>query len=209
MYDFEGRLKEFGTTPEGVGWGSKASQEIRFAVLVQLVGRPYPRFYSLTDIGCGYGALLPFLHGTLETMGVSLYVGLDIHQNAIDATQDTIRKIPFHYLRKPEVSLHVVDPEKYLADYVDARTTDYVFASGVLQHLPSFAAAKEFLRNAYELCTVATVVNALSIYNGKIEKDHLLYDPGDLLKWGMSISGSAVIDHSYLPHDCTLIMYRR
>jgi SAM-dependent methyltransferase len=49
-----------GATAEGVDWNSVESQELRFAQLVKVCDLDDEPF-SITDYGCGYGALVPYL----------------------------------------------------------------------------------------------------------------------------------------------------
>ncbi|MBF0510070.1 MAG: class I SAM-dependent methyltransferase, partial [Deltaproteobacteria bacterium] len=56
---YSARLAEHGETPRGVDWNGEESQRLRFEQLAKIIVRS-DRF-SLTDLGCGYGALLDFL----------------------------------------------------------------------------------------------------------------------------------------------------
>lgn len=79
---YEGKLKAHGATPEGVDWNSQASQELRFEQLSVLWGNQ--RQASILDVGCGYGALLPWL----RTRGCAgPYVGFDLSPEMIRAAQ--------------------------------------------------------------------------------------------------------------------------
>src|SRR3569832_1906587 len=50
------KLAQHGETPRGVDWNGEESQFLRFEQLCKIVA--IPNFFSLTDLGCGYGALL-------------------------------------------------------------------------------------------------------------------------------------------------------
>jgi SAM-dependent methyltransferase len=56
---YERRLREHGAAPAGVDWRDAASQRLRFDRLLTLCGAPGRA--SILDVGCGYGALLPFM----------------------------------------------------------------------------------------------------------------------------------------------------
>jgi Methyltransferase domain len=58
---YSGRFAEHGATARGVDWNSPESQELRFDQLLRVADREHGRF-SLNDFGCGYGALVPYLH---------------------------------------------------------------------------------------------------------------------------------------------------
>jgi SAM-dependent methyltransferase len=109
---FRGRLLAHGPTPGGVDWNSVEAQRARFAQLLRICDRSRP--FSLTDFGCGYGALVPYL---FENQYPVHYRGYDICQDMIHtATQ-------LHGPRSECV--FVSDPEQL-------EPGDYTVASGVL-----------------------------------------------------------------------------
>ena len=77
------KLLEHGNTPRGVDWNGADSQIIRFEQLCKLIDSKASSF-SLSDIGCGYGALFDFLS---TRYSLSEYVGLDISAEMIRAAQ--------------------------------------------------------------------------------------------------------------------------
>jgi len=54
------KLAEHGATPRGVDWNAQESQLNRFVQLCKVIA-PEKSFFSLNDLGCGYGALLDYL----------------------------------------------------------------------------------------------------------------------------------------------------
>ena len=76
---YDGRVREFGPTPWGVDWTCELTQQLRFVQLLKLVGRR--RRFSLNDLGCGYGALLPFVRARF---GPEVdYIGADVAEEMI------------------------------------------------------------------------------------------------------------------------------
>jgi SAM-dependent methyltransferase len=57
---YSDKLLQHGPTPAGVDWNSSDSQDLRFEQLMRIA--PAGQDFSLLDLGCGYGALLSFLH---------------------------------------------------------------------------------------------------------------------------------------------------
>jgi SAM-dependent methyltransferase len=57
---YSAKVGEHGASHRGADWNSKASQELRFDRLLEIVDVPHLPF-SLNDYGCGYGALLDYL----------------------------------------------------------------------------------------------------------------------------------------------------
>ena len=84
------RLYERGSTPQGVFWNSRQNQMVRFAALLSVVTghvawqKTAPRTLSIADIGCGYGAMLEFIH-TRSQFANLRYMGLDINPAMIAA----------------------------------------------------------------------------------------------------------------------------
>ena len=56
---YSARLAEHGQTARGVDWNGEESQHLRFDQLAKIL--PATGFFSINDVGCGYGALVDFL----------------------------------------------------------------------------------------------------------------------------------------------------
>jgi hypothetical protein len=104
-------IEEYGPTHRGVDWSSCASQELRFATLLQGVdwsGQP-----TLLDFGCGCGALAHHL----DRLSIECdYVGYDIAPAMIDAA---VRSHGQH------------DARRFTSDRDELERADIVIASGV------------------------------------------------------------------------------
>lgn len=74
------KLRSYGNDPRGVDWNGSEGQMLRFVQLCKVLDRDTS--FSLSDIGCGYGALLDFLN--LHFSGFD-YTGVDISQAMVDA----------------------------------------------------------------------------------------------------------------------------
>jgi len=109
---YSSKLAQHGETPRGVDWNGSASQLLRFEQLCKII-QP-TSFFSLTDIGCGYGALLDFL--TNQGMVFS-YTGLDISKDMIQSAQKKCR--------------YSSDEVRFLVANEPDRIADYSVASGI------------------------------------------------------------------------------
>ncbi|UFZ03525.1 class I SAM-dependent methyltransferase [Bradyrhizobium ontarionense] len=69
-----------GATPRGVDWSCEATQGLRFVQLMKLCDASAP--FSLNDIGCGYGALVPFLAARFPSCEID-YLGIDLSRAMI------------------------------------------------------------------------------------------------------------------------------
>jgi SAM-dependent methyltransferase len=79
---YTAKLRQHGATPQGVDWNGAESQVLRFAQIAKVTD-PDPSG-SLADIGCGYGALLPFLR---QRGFRGPFVGVDLSGEMIAAAR--------------------------------------------------------------------------------------------------------------------------
>lgn len=79
---YSARLREFGAEARGVDWNSAESQELRFAQLCKVLPRDRP--FSICDVGCGYGALLPYLQTRYRDFR---YLGIDVSKAMVEAAR--------------------------------------------------------------------------------------------------------------------------
>lgn len=104
-------LSEHGPTHRGVDWSSRASQELRFATLLD--GVDWSAAPTLLDFGCGFGALAHYL----DTLGVDCdYVGYDLAPAMVEAAERT------H-------GIH--DHRRFTSDRDELEPADVVVASGI------------------------------------------------------------------------------
>lgn len=68
------KLATHGDTPRGVDWNGEEGQMIRFEQLCKIIAPETPNF-SLSDLGCGYGALFDFL---TTKHPLCSYLGVDV-----------------------------------------------------------------------------------------------------------------------------------
>lgn len=103
---YSAKIAEHGLTARGVDWNGEESQELRFAQLIKLIGgRGY---FSINDLGCGYGALLSYLKARFHDFS---YSGCDISADMIAAANR------FHASRAGQARFTVARKPDGLADY--------------------------------------------------------------------------------------------
>lgn len=73
------KVQEWGPTPQGVDWNSRESHEIRIEQLLKICDRS--GFFSLNDLGCGYGALYGYM---IERKYDFEYHGYDLSEAMIE-----------------------------------------------------------------------------------------------------------------------------
>lgn len=77
---YSGKLAEHGANARGVDWNGEASQVLRFQQLCTLMDEGGP--FSVTDLGCGYGALYSYLKANFANVS---YFGIDVSAAMIEA----------------------------------------------------------------------------------------------------------------------------
>ncbi|WGT62679.1 class I SAM-dependent methyltransferase [Variovorax paradoxus] len=83
---YSDKLAQHGQSPRGVDWNGPEGQTLRFQELCRVIDGSRP--YSLTDLGCGYGAL----HDHLAAKGHDFsYLGVDVSESMIQAARERLR----------------------------------------------------------------------------------------------------------------------
>src|SRR3569832_1578106 len=76
------KLAQHGETPSGVDWNGEESQFLRFELLCIIVA--IPNFFSLNDLGCGYGALLEVIANKYHAFS---YLGIEVSEDMVQAAK--------------------------------------------------------------------------------------------------------------------------
>lgn len=88
---YTNNLKQFGIDSKSVGWKDSDSQELRFQKLCAVMDSPLP--FSVNELGCGYGELVPFLDQNFPKL-LHTYNGYDISKDMLDAAVKYIGEDP-------------------------------------------------------------------------------------------------------------------
>ena len=185
---YSDRVEQHGLAPESLDWGSRQSQERRFAILEEigpLAGR------SLLDVGCGLADLWDYLH----RQGVEVdYTGYDVTPSMIDRAQS----------RFPSLKLLAMDlfsPARPKGHF------DYVVESGLFTFYN-----EDLLKTAVEImfsmCEIAVGFNSLSSWAPDQQTGEFYADPLATLAFCKTITPWVTLRHDYMPHDFTIFMYR-
>ena len=110
---YEAKVRRHGATPRGVDWENEPMQQLRFVQLLKLVD--FSRPFSLTDLGCGYGALLAFIEGRFP-QAVFRYAGIDVAPGMVRRARRVHGERPHAVFRVASAPLEA---------------TDYCLASGI------------------------------------------------------------------------------
>ena len=163
------RLMDHGPTFRGVDWSSLVSQNLRFRKLLEVITDP-TEHCTLTDYGCGYGALLDVLNDRLANV---TYQGYDLSPRMIEQAK----------------ALHHGNPAVTFGSNAENLVpTDYTVASGIFNvRLNTPAPLWEgYVRHTLDhmagITTGAFAFNVLTAYSDLDKRrDDLYY--GDPVYW--------------------------
>jgi SAM-dependent methyltransferase len=190
---YEDNVRRYGYDHRSLGFGQRESQKKRFEAVLRH-GALHDK--SVLDAGCGFGDLLPFL----RARGVRpRYSGIDICPPMIERCHQ----------RFPASARRFVVGD--VLDHRPAGRYDHVVASGLFGlNVPGARERiKPTLDRLFSWCRVGLVVNFLSGHTRKPARARLYVDPGEMLEYALSLTPAVRLDHSYLPNDFTLHLYRR
>jgi len=206
---FEVLLEKHGDSHLSLDWKSKESQQVRFAVLLEILYFAEKKEnISILDVGCGIGHLYDFLKEThiLDEAKIN-YSGIDISKKLIDFAKSKHPGVPFNTLD--------LIKEKHDKKY------DYVLGSGAFSiKMTSLAEHKEtikkMLSRMFNMCNVGVAVNFLSsaaLYLLPEDRDaeqetFVYFSVEEVLSWVKAICTRYIIRHEYHPGDFTVYMLK-
>lgn len=190
FYDEQIRLYGYGY--RALGFGRRASQEKRFAAALGLGNFHGKR---LLDVGCGFGDLLAWLN----SRGIEpRYTGVDIVRPMIERCRKRFAGTGAKFL--------IGDALSFVAD----EPYDYVVASGIFGYAAkdTKARVRPTLERLFNLTRVGMAVNFLSRRATTRSPGRLYLHPSDVLQFALKLTPAVRLDHTYMPNDFTLCLYR-
>jgi hypothetical protein len=114
------RFTKLGAVPEASLWFSKERQLVRFKLIADVVAQKRPKEnFSITDIGCGYGAFVPYLFQRFPNEDFT-YNGFEIAEK------------PLNYCIKTYTRSNVV----FKMGNLPKRHSDFSIMSGTYNYAP-------------------------------------------------------------------------
>jgi len=182
--------EKYGLSAQGVNWNSKESQEVRFEVIADLLGRKLLTS-SVVDAGCGFGEF--YLFCTNLDLTPNSYIGLDCVQSSIDVCRQRFDGVYNCSFTCRDI----------LKD--DLPKADWYVASGSLNILSRFDTWL-FLEKMLENSHKGIVFNILQ---GYVRSDNFNYQNKDDMKdFAKSKNLNIVIINGYLKNDMTIRMMK-
>lgn len=191
---YEARFREFGYSPETLGWGRNARQEVRFSVLAaEAIGR---RDASVLDVGCGFADLFDYL---VRRGWRGRYVGVDI----VPALLNTARE------RHPDLDIRAHDISEGTGTL---EPLDYVIASGIFNaKLPQGDNAdhiRRSLKHMFDLSREAVCVDFMTSHVDYRQPGSWHTDPAWALNEALGLSRRVAVRLDYMPYEFALFIYR-
>ena len=189
---YEDHVRRFGYGYRALGFGRRSSQEKRFSAAAALGAFHGAR---LLDVGCGFGDLLAWL----RARGVQpRYTGLDICKPMIERCRRRFGERDARFV--------IGDALSYEPD----ASYDYVVASGLFGYAAKGMRARvqPTLEHLFALCGIGLAVNFLSRCAPARSPGRLYLHPYDVLQFALTLTPAVRLDHTYMPNDFTLCLYR-
>ena len=190
------KVRTYGFDHRGLGFGQKSSQTKRFEAMLALGDLDDA---SLLDVGCGFGDFLEFL----DKRGIETeYTGLDICEPMVERCCERFER---------RVGLRAA---RFLVgdalDFAPDEPYDYVVASGLfgLDSVGARERIRPTLECLFAWSRIGCAVNFLSTQSPKPAQARIYVDPCKALEAALSLTPAARIDHTYLPNDFTLFLYK-
>jgi cyclopropane fatty-acyl-phospholipid synthase-like methyltransferase len=192
---YSSKLAEHGETPQGVDWNGNQSQELRFEQLCKIINVSEP--FSVSDLGCGYGALYDFLAKKYVEF---TYHGMDVSESMIVAANK-------RYQHQSNTSFSISN--------IPDKQSDFSLASGIF-NVRMNRTDEEWLiyiKNTLDVLNQSSrygfAFNCLTSYSDKEKmRDYLYYaDPCELFDFcKRHYSKDIALLHDYGLYEFTILV---
>ncbi|MGZ5042764.1 MAG: class I SAM-dependent methyltransferase [Usitatibacter sp.] len=189
---YANKVRAYGFDHRGLGFGNKSSQEKRFEALLPLGDFDGAR---ILDAGCGFGDFLAFLHARGI---VPEYTGLDICEPMIERCRERFDGGEARFLAGDVLQFEPDEPY------------DYVVASGLfgLDSVGARERIRPTMERLFAWSRLGAAMNFLSTSSPRPAEARIYVEPWKALEAGLGLTPSARVDHTYLPNDFTLFLYK-
>jgi SAM-dependent methyltransferase len=186
------KVRRYGYDHRGLGFGNRSSQEKRFEALLSLGDFDGSR---VLDVGCGFGDFLGYL---LERGIEPVYTGLDICEPMIERSRERFEPSAGRFIAGDALDW---EPDEHY---------DYVVASGLfgLDSVGARERIRPTVERLFAHARVGAAMNFLSARSPRPAEGRIYVDPCKALEAGLDLTPAARIDHSYLPNDFTLYLFK-
>jgi SAM-dependent methyltransferase len=200
---YESHVRRFGYGYRALGFGRRSSQEKRFGALAALGAFDGA---SVLDVGCGFGDFLAWL----RARGVQpRYTGLDLTGPMVERCRRRFAedgKEGSERLAEGSARFIVGDALAWQAE----QEYDYVVASGIFGYHAKDTRRRiqPTLEKLFGIARIGLAVNFLSGCAQTRSPGRLYVQPADVLQYALRLTPAVRLDHTYMPNDFTLCMYK-
>ncbi len=189
---YEEKVRRFGFDHRGLGFNSRSAQEKRFEALLELGDFNGRR---LLDVGCGFGDFLAFLQ---ERDIRPIYTGIDICEPMIGHCRKRFSQVQGRF----EVS--------DVLEHGFEQPCDFIVASGIfgLDAPGTRERIRPTLARMFAAARVGAAANFLSRRTPTPAESRVYVEPAEALALGLELTPATRLDHTYLPNDFTLHLYK-
>ena len=153
--DYNSRFIKYGAQPKSSLWFSEQRQFLRFDLITDCIKRnPVPRYFSVNDIGCGYGGFLQRLQDNFSNDRFS-YAGFDL------------AKIPIEYCERK----YAKKGAQFYSGGIPSKMADFSVMSGTFNYAPDLTvnAWRNYLFSS--LKSIWTITRCSMIFNLMISEE--------------------------------------
>ena len=189
-------LSEHGPVSKSVGWKDESSQRLRFAKLTEVLVNDHRQEISISDWGCGYGGMFPYL---AELLGDRLgsYSGYDLSKEMVAAARNLVDD--------PRATFHLGSELLH--------ETDYSFVSGTF-NVKLGAPANVWCKHVEETLLLLAAASrrgfAFNLLTSHVDwkEDHLYYaDPAHFFDFcKRRIARYVTLLHDYPLFEWTILV---
>lgn len=198
---YQQRFATHGPSVAALASGSEGKQRIRHQILREI---GIADGQSVLDVGCGLGH---FLAGAEEA-------GLGIRYTGLDFVPEFIAHCKAAWSGEA-ARCSFIEADLFHEDCAalhQQERHDFVVASQVFNNRyaenSNWNLLETALKAMYDICNIGVAIDCLTT-QVDFEEPHLYYyDPGQLLKLGISLTRRAVLRHDYPLYEQTLYLYR-
>jgi SAM-dependent methyltransferase len=151
-------------------------------------------------VGCGFGDLLPWLRR--RRMQPAEYTGLDLCRPMIEHCEEKFAD----ECASGAARFETVDA----FDYRPRSRYDFVVASGIFGYAArgTRSRVRHTIERMFSWCREGLAVNFLSRHAPRRIRGRLYLDPCEQLAHALELTPAVRLDHTYMPNDFTLFLYR-
>lgn len=187
------KIELHGATPAGVDWNSQESQELRFQQLLKLIDTEY---FSINDLGCGFGSLFKFLNNKF----------FQFHYNGYDISQAMIKAALQEFNQLDNCEFHCGD---------ELLQADYTVASGIFNVKMGYKEkewevyVKKTLDKMNETSKLGFAFNILTSYSDPEYMKNYLYYANPMMYFDYcktNFSRNVALLHDYNLYEFTILV---